>query len=46
VVMWQRMFSMAVMRTVWRRNSRLHIVRITGVLNSKYSNIGFVLCLL
>jgi hypothetical protein len=34
VFMWQHMFSMPVMRTVWRR--------ITGILSSKYSNIGFV----
>ena len=37
VVMWQHMFSMPVMRTVWRRqmdsSSRLHTVRITGILN-------------
>jgi hypothetical protein len=31
VVMWQRMFSMAVMCTVWRRE--LDTVRITGILN-------------
>ena len=28
VVMWQHMFNMPVMRTVWR-----HTVRITGILN-------------
>jgi hypothetical protein len=37
VVMWQRMFSMPVIRTVWRRaldsSARLHAVRITGILN-------------
>ena len=33
--MWQHMFSMPVMRTVWRLESslRLHTVRITGILN-------------
>ena len=40
VVMWQRMFSMPVLRTVWRReldsNSRLHTVHITGILNISY----------
>jgi hypothetical protein len=29
VVMWQHMFSVSVMRTVWRR-ARLHALRITG----------------
>jgi hypothetical protein len=37
VVMRQCMFSVPVMRTVWRRalqsNARLHTVRITGILN-------------
>ena len=35
VVMWQHMFSMPVMRTVWRResSSRLHTVRITVGVN-------------
>jgi len=35
VVMWQHIFSIPVKRTVWRRelDSRLHTVRITGILN-------------
>jgi len=37
VVMWQHMFGMPVMGTEWRRlqesSSRLHTVRITGILN-------------
>ena len=37
--MWQHMFSMPVMRTVWRcelDSSRLHTVRITGIQTSRF----------
>jgi hypothetical protein len=45
--MWQRMFSVPVMRTVWRRElDWMLFVRITGTLGSKYPNIGFVFFLL